>query len=174
MFDLGSISYPIFVKIFYCNLSSIIVNRFSALRSFVKGHEIIISKTLINELFKFSTDIEDFTPNSIAFQNAKDMFVLASHSNFSPTRKLTHNGLNLCGNFYTLLVKTVYSRNSSCKLVSDAHLILMRKVTTVKTIDYVSLILSNMHFCSSPLCNIALSHANLLTLVFDHLNYSLI
>ena len=39
-----------------------------------------------------------------------------------------------------------------------------------KTIDYASLIISNMHFCSSPLRNIALSHANLLTLVFEHFN----
>ena len=131
----------------------------------------MISKTLINDLFRFSFDMEDSTPNSVALQNAKDMFVLASHFEFSPTKQHTHNGLNLCGKLlHTVLVKTTYSRNSSCELVTYMHLILMWKVASVKTIDYAFLNISNMRFCSSPLCNSALPYANLLTLVFDHFN----
>ena len=52
-------------------------------RSYVKGHDIIVSKTLINELFKFSNNIDDQTPNSVGFHD------------FSPIRQLTNNGLNL-------------------------------------------------------------------------------
>ena len=86
LLDLGSVTYPSLVKMFYCNLSFITADGFPALRSFVKGQEIVISKTLINDLLKFSFDIEDSTPNSVVLQNAKDIFVLASHSDFSPTK----------------------------------------------------------------------------------------
>ena len=107
----------------------------------------------------------------MALQNAKDMFVLDSYSDFSPTKQLTHNSLNLCGKLlHTLLVRAVFSRNSSCKLVTDAHIILMWKVASIKTVDYASLIISTMRFCSSPLHNIALPYANLLTIIFDHFN----
>ena len=115
--------------------------------------------------------MQESTPNFVALQNAKGMFVLASHFEFSPTKQLTHNGLNLCGKLlHTVLIKTIFSLNSSCELVIDAHLILMWKVSSVKTIDYASLIISTMRICSSPLRNNALSYANLLTLVFDHFN----
>ena len=71
LLDPSSISYPTLVKLFYCNLSFINVDGFPALRSFVKGQEIVISKTVINDLFKFSTTNDDSTPNSIAFQKLK-------------------------------------------------------------------------------------------------------
>ena len=75
------------------------------------------------------------------------MFVLASYSDFSPPKQLTHNGLNLLGNLlHTLHVKTVFSHNSYCELVTDAHLILMWKVASIKIVDYTSLIISTMHF----------------------------
>ena len=152
LLDPDSVPYPIVVKILYCNLSFITVDGYTALRSYVKGQEIVIFKTLINDLLKFSFDMEDSTPNSVALQNAKDILIIASHSNFSPTKQLTHNGLNLCGKLlHNILVKTVFSRNSSCELVTNAHLILMWKVAFVKTIDYASLIISTMRFCSSPL-----------------------
>ena len=86
LLDPGSVSYPTLVKGFYCNLSFITLDGFPALRSYVKGQEIVITKTLINELFKISNVVDDSTPNSIAFENAKDMFVLSSHLDFSPTR----------------------------------------------------------------------------------------
>ena len=90
---------------------------------------------------------------------------------FSPTKKLTHNGLNLCGKLlHTVLVETVFSRNSSCELVTNAHIILIWEVAFVKTVDYTFLIISTMRFCSSPLRNSAFRYANLLTLVFDHFN----
>ena len=166
--DPSSITYPILVKIFYCNLSFKTVDGYSALRSFVKGQEIVISKILINDLLKFSFELNDSTPNSMALQSAKDMFVLDSYSDFSPTKQLTHNGLNLCEKLLHTLVRTVFSHNSSCELVIDAHLILMWKVASLKTVDYASLIISTMHFCSSPLRNSALPYANLLTIFFDH------
>ena len=56
------------------------------------------------------------------------------------------------------------------KLVTDAHLILMWKITSIITVDYASLIISTMCFCSSPVRNSALPYANLLTLIFDHFN----
>ena len=140
LLDPSSVTYPILVKIFYYNLSFISVDGYPALRSFVKGQEIVISKTLINDLLKFSFDVDDSPLNSVALQNAKDIFVLASYSDFSPIKQLTHNGLNVCGKLlHTLLVKTVFSRNSSCELVIDAHLILMWKVAFIKTIDYAPL-----------------------------------
>ena len=147
------------------------VDGFLALRSFVKGHEIVISKTLINDLLKFSNIADDSTPNILALQNAKDMFILNSHSDFSPTKQLTHNALNLCRKLlHSLLVRTVFSRNSSCELVTDAHLILMRKITSLKNVDYASLIISTIRFCSSPVRNSLRPYANLLTLIFDHFN----
>ena len=73
----GSVSYPILVKIFYSNLSFIMIDGHQALRSFVKGQEIIVSKTLMNDLFKFSNE-DDKTPNILALQNAKDIFILES------------------------------------------------------------------------------------------------
>ena len=79
LLDPRSVSYPTLVKLFYYNLSFIAKDGFPALRSFVKGQEIVITKTLINELFNFSNVVDDPTPNSIAFQNAKDLFVLPSH-----------------------------------------------------------------------------------------------
>ena len=131
----------------------------------------LISKTLINYFLKFSFDMEDSTPNSVALQNAKYVFVLASHSDFSLTKQLTHNGLNLCGKLlHTVLVKIVFSENSSGELVTDAYLILMWKVNSVKTVDYASLFISAMRFCSFPLRNSALPYTHLLTLVFDHFN----
>ena len=54
LLDPGSTSYPILVKIFYCNLSFIVIDGSPALRSFVKGQEIVIFKTLVNDLLKFS------------------------------------------------------------------------------------------------------------------------
>ena len=140
LLNLSSVTYPILVKILYCNFSFITVDGYPALRSFFKGQEIVISKTLINDLLKFSFDVDDSPLNSVALQNAKDIFVLASYSDFSPIKQLTHNGLNVCGKLlHTLLVKTVFSRNSSCELVIDAHLILMWKVAFIKTIDYAPL-----------------------------------
>ena len=109
----------------------------------------------------------------MAFEHAKDMFVLSSHFDFSPTRQLTHNGLNLCGKLlHTHLVKTIYSRNSSCELISNAHLILKWKVATKKK----PLIIPPSF---SQICAFLVQHLetllflmsiNLLTLVFDHLN----
>ena len=131
----GTITYPILVKIFYSNLSFIMVDGYQALRSFVKGQEIIISKTLLNDLLKFSNVVEDKTPNILALQDAKDMFILDSYSDFSSTKQLTHNALNLCGKLlHYILVKTVFSRNSSCELVTDAHLILMWKIASLKNV----------------------------------------
>ena len=136
MLDPGSVSYPTLVKIFYYNLSFIIKDGFPALRSYVKGQEIVITKSLINELFKFSNPVDDPTPNSIAFQNAKDLFVLSSHLDFSPTRQLTHNGLTLSGKLlHNLIAKIVFSKGTSCELVSDSHLILMWKIAARKSID---------------------------------------
>ena len=86
LLDPGSVSYPILVKIFYCNLSFTIVDGYSALRSFVKGQEIVISKTLINDLLKLSNVVNNSRPNSMALQNDKDMFILDSHSDFSPAK----------------------------------------------------------------------------------------
>ena len=107
----------------------------------------------------------------MALQNAKDMFVLDSYYDFSPTKQLTHNGLNLYGKLlHTLLVRSVFSRNLSCELVTYAHLILMWKVASIKTVDYTSLIISTMRFCSSPLRNNALPYANLSTIIFYHFN----
>ena len=54
----GFVSYPTLVKIFYCNLSFITLDGFPTLRSYVKGQEIVITKTLMNELFKFSNVVE--------------------------------------------------------------------------------------------------------------------
>ena len=70
----GSSTYPALVKVFYSNLSFILINGSQALRSFVKGQEIIISKTLMNDLFKFSHEADDKIPNILALQNAKDMY----------------------------------------------------------------------------------------------------
>ena len=147
------------------------VDGFPTLRSFVKGQEIVISKTLINDLLKFSNVSDDSTPNIVALQNAKDMFILDSHSDFSPTKQLTHNALNLCGKLlHSLLVKTVFPHNSSCEHVTDAHLILIWKIVSLKNVDYASLIISTIRFCSSPVRNSSLPYANLLTLIFDHFN----
>ena len=96
LLDPSSMSYPTLVKIFYCNLSFITLDGFPALlRSYVKDQELVITQTIINEFFKFSNVVDDSTPNSIAFQIAKDMFVSSSHLDFSPTRQLTHNGSTL-------------------------------------------------------------------------------
>ena len=171
LLDPGSVSYPILVKIFYCNLSFIIVNGIHALRSYVKGKEIVVPKTLINELFKFSKVADDSTPNSIAFQNAKDTFLLSSHLDFSPTRQLTHNGLTFFGKLlHNLIAKIVFSKGTSCDLVSYSYLILMWNIAARKSIDYASLIISTMRFCSSSFRNLALPYANLLSLIFDHFN----
>ena len=79
LLDPGSVFYPSLIKIIYCNLSFITPDGFPAKRSYVKGQEIVIRKTLINELFQFSNVVDDSTPNSIAFENAKDVcFVLSS------------------------------------------------------------------------------------------------
>ena len=100
-----------------------------------------------------------------------DIFILDSYSDFSPTKQLTHNGLNLCEKLlHNLLVRTNFSRNSSCELVTDAHLILMWKIASIRTVDYALLIISSMRFCSSFVRNSALPYANLLTLIFDHFN----
>ena len=118
MLDPGSVSCPTLVKIFYCNLSFITKYGFPALRTYVKGQEIVITKTLLNELFKFSNVIDDSTPNSIAFQNAKDMFVLSFHLDFSPTRQLTHNRLALSGKLLTIWLQKSYfpkEHHVSCK-----------------------------------------------------------
>ena len=171
LLDSGSVSYPTLVKIFYYNLSFITVDGFLALRSYVKGQEIVVTKTLINELFKFSNVVDDSTPNFIAFQNAKDMFVLSSHLDFSPTRQLTHNGLTSLGKLlHNLIAKIVFSKGTSCELVSNCHLILIWKIAARKSIDYASLIISTMRFCSSSFRNLALPYANLLSLIFDHFN----
>ena len=53
LWDPSSTSYPILVKIFYCNLSFTVIDGSPALRSFVKGQEIVISKTLVNDILKF-------------------------------------------------------------------------------------------------------------------------
>ena len=109
LLDPGSVPYPTLVKIFYSNLSFITKDGFPTLRSYVKGQEIVITKTLINELFKFSNVIDDSTPNSIAFQNDKDMFVLSSHLDFSQNRHLTHDGLTLSGKlFHNLIAKSYF------------------------------------------------------------------
>ena len=144
---------------------------FLALRSYVKGRELVITKTLINELFKFSNVADDSTPNSVAFQKEKDMFVLSSHLEFSPIRQLTHNGLTLSGKLlHNLIVKIVFSKGTSCYLVSDSHLILMWKIAARKLIDYASLIISTMRFKISSFRNLALPYANRLSLIFDHFN----
>ena len=54
--------------------------------------------------------------------------------------------------------------------LSDVHLILMWKIASLKNVDYASLIISTMRFCSSPVRNSSLPYANLLTLFFDHFN----
>ena len=142
-----------------------------ALRSFVKGQEIIISKTLVNDLLKFSNVADDTTPNILALQNAKDMLILDSYYDFSSAKQLTHNALNLCGKLlHNILVRTVFSRNLSCELVTDAHLILMWKIASLKNVDYASIIFSTIRFFSSHVRNCSLPFANLLTLIFDHFN----
>ena len=99
------------------------------------------------------------------------MFVLASYSNLSQTKQLTHNGSNLCGKLlHTLLVETVFSHNSYCQLVTDGHLFLVWKVASIKISYYASLIFSTMRFCSSSHWNSALPCVNLLTFVFDRFN----
>ena len=104
LLDPRFVSSPTLVKIFYCNLFFITLDGFSALKSYVKGQEILITKTLINELFKFSNVVDDSTPNSIAFENAKYMFILPSHLDFSSSRQLTHNGLTLPGKLLPSLI----------------------------------------------------------------------
>ena len=122
-------------------------------------------------MLKFSNVADATTPNILALQNAKDMFILDSYSDFSSTTKLTHNALNLCGKLlHNILVRTVFSRNSSCELVTDAHLILMWKIASFENVDYASLIFSTIRFCSSHVRNCFLPYANLLTLIFDHFN----
>ena len=74
LLDSGSVSYPTLVKIFYCNLSFITLDGFPALRSYVKGQELVITKTQINELFKFSNVVYDSTPNSIASKTLRIYF----------------------------------------------------------------------------------------------------
>ena len=165
----GFISYPTLVRIFYSNLSFIIENGNQILRSFMKGKEIKISKTLINDLLKFSHADDDKTPHILALQNAKDLFLLESYSNSSSVKQLTHNALNLSGKLlHYVLVRTVFSRNSSCELVTDAHLILMWKIASMKNVDFAAIIFSTMRFCVSHNRNCALPYANLLTLIFDH------
>ena len=83
----GSTTYPALVKVFYSNLSFTLIDGNQALRSFVKGQEIIISKTLMNDLLKFSHEANDKTPNILALQNAKDMFILESYSDFSSVKQ---------------------------------------------------------------------------------------
>ena len=46
----------------------------------------------------------------------------------------------------------------------------MWKIDARKSIDYASLIISSMRFCSSSFRNLALPYANLLSLIFDHFN----
>ena len=65
LLDLSSTSYPILVKIFYFNLSFTVIDGSPALRSFVKCQE-ILSKTLVNDILKFSNDADDSTPNILA------------------------------------------------------------------------------------------------------------
>ena len=99
------------------------------------------------------------------------MFILDSYFDFSSTKQLTHNALNLCGKLlHHLLVRIVFSRNSSCELITDAHLILMWKIASLKNFDYASIIFSTIRFCSSHVRNCSLPYANLLTLIFDHFN----
>ena len=130
----------------------------------------MITKTLINELFKFSNVVDDSTPNSIVFENAKDMFVLSSHLDFSLTRQLTHC-LTLSGKFlHCLIAKIVFSKGTSCDLVSNSYLILMWKIDARKPIDYASLIISTMRLCSSRPRNLALPYTDFLSLIFDHFN----
>ena len=167
----GSTTYPTLVKVFYSNLSFVMIEGEHALRSFVKGQEIVISKTLMNDIFKFSHKSDDQTPNILALQNARDMFILESYSDFSSTKQLTHNALNLNGKLlHYILVRTVFSRNTSCELVTDAHLILMWKIASLKNVDFSSIIFSTMRFCCSHSRNCSLPYANLLTLIFDHFN----
>ena len=59
LLDPRSVSYPTLVKMFYCNLSFISLDGFPALRSYVKGQEIVVTKTLRNELFKFSNVVDE-------------------------------------------------------------------------------------------------------------------
>ena len=121
--------------------------------------------------FEFSHKTDDQTPNIIALQDARDMFLLESCADFSSTKQLTHNALNLNGKLlHYILVRTVFSRNSSCELVTDSHLILMWKIASMKNIDFSSIIFSTMRFCCSQTRNCALPFANLLTLIFDHFN----
>ena len=120
---------------------------------------------------QFSNVVDDSTSNSIAFENAKDMFVLSSHLNFSPTRQLTHNGLTFSWKLLQgLIANIVYSKGTSCELVFDSHLILMWKIAARKSIDYASLIISTLRPYSSSFRNLALPHANLLLLIFVHFN----
>ena len=99
------------------------------------------------------------------------MFILDSYSDFSSIKQLTHNALNLCGKLlHNVLLRTVFSRNSSCELFTDAHLILMWKIASLKHVDYASLIFPTIRFCSSVVRNFSLPYANLLSLIFDHFN----
>ena len=167
--DPGSITYPILIKLFYCNLSFITIDGDLALRSFVKGKE-IISKTLIMNFLSLKILLMALILILWPLNMQRMCLFFLRILIFSPTRQLTQNGLNLYRKLlHTLLDKTVYSRNCSCELVSNAYLILMWKVAINKTIDYASLILSNMRFYSLQYKNIALASANL-TLVFDHFN----
>ena len=150
--DLSSTSYPILVKIFYCKFSFTVIDGSPALRSFVEGQD-ILSKTLVNDILKFSNDVDDSTPNILALQTAKDMFILDSYSDFSSTKQLTHNALNLCGKLlHNVLLRTFFSRNSSCEIFTNAHLILMGKIASLKNVHYASLIFFNntfLQFCCS-------------------------
>ena len=71
---------------------------------------------------------------------------------------------------YSLIAKIVFSKGTSCELVSNSHLILMWKIVARKPIDYAALIISTMWFCSFSFQNLALPYANLLSLIFDHFN----
>ena len=46
----------------------------------------------------------------------------------------------------------------------------MWKIASLKNVDYASLIISTMCFCSSPVRNSSLPYANILTLFFHHFN----
>ena len=113
----------------------------------------------MNELINFSGYSDDSKPNSIAFQNGKDMFVLSGFHDFSPSKRLAHNALNLNRKLlHYQLVKTIHPKGFSQELVIDVQLILMWKIASHKSVDCASSIFSHIRYCSSSIQNIALPY----------------
>ena len=87
------------------------------------------------------------------------MFVLSGFHDFSPSKRLAHNALNLNRKLlHYQLVKTIHPKGFSQELVIDVQLILMWKIASHKSVDCASSIFSHIRYCSSSIQNIALPY----------------